>query len=648
MSTSMNPSGGKRLASTDTPTRDKRLKTIACDRCRRRKVKCDGDGYNQIPCKYCVSVNLDCTYGQKTARTSGSNNQSSSKANSTSSKNSRSKNTSIVTDNAAVTSSTSTASTNRQRKSSSHAISHQNIKQTTKKSPSISTSNFSTNKRIILQDLPDPDNKKNDIEYIIKLYTSITMQNEYQVRQQLKHYVQIPQVEESSFPHPQIKTSLLEDTHLTGQLVDLYFKNFHPLLPVLHKAYFMERFLDKNKLMSPLLLCAVCAIGSSYTNNNHAVKKDSNNQYTVGMAFYKYGQDMVKNYFDLPSLSTATGLFLLGIFDALRSIRSRMYVGMATTLAVTMRYHEKNAFSETLSINEREARKRLWWGIAIANQLQCITLNRMLALQDNHCNIGYPDESCGYVDENEFKIIEYFKSYLTITKIIYDVLEFNLSENCGFDMNSLEDRLNTWKLQLPSYLNIEEAKCLDTTYNETTIEHLRIYLCILYNYALIRIHHPNISSQLSLATCTRAANNITSLMNENFVNMINSKQFIINCALYAGFIHIFNLKDQQHFKESKRNIAMTIKFFQNILNIPSLHHIHYSIKSSIALFASQLKGIPDLEDYIMDIVTSAFIVITGNVGNNSSSNESPVSPTQLSNSNEESRNINNNNNITSL
>jgi hypothetical protein len=36
-----------------------------------------------------------------------------------------------------------------------------------------------------------------------------------------------------------------------------------------------------------------------------------------------------------------------------------MYVGMATTLAITMRFHDKNAFPETLSVNEKEARKRV-------------------------------------------------------------------------------------------------------------------------------------------------------------------------------------------------------------------------------------------------------------------------------------------------
>ncbi|POG78875.1 fungal-specific transcription factor domain-containing protein [Rhizophagus irregularis DAOM 181602=DAOM 197198] len=193
---------------------------------------------------------------------------------------------------------------------------------------------------------------------MIKLYISTTLQNEIQVRQQLKRYVQVPQVEESSPPRIQSNNALLDDVNFTGHLVNLYFKNFHPFLPVLHKAYFMERFNDKNKLMSPLLLNAVCAIGSSYTNNPSA-RQDGNNPYTVGLAFYESAQDMVKHYFDLPRLSTATALFLLGIFDALRSLRSRMYVGMATTLAITMRFHDKNAFPETLSVYEREARKRV-------------------------------------------------------------------------------------------------------------------------------------------------------------------------------------------------------------------------------------------------------------------------------------------------
>jgi hypothetical protein len=262
----------------------------------------------------------------------------------------------------------------------------------------------------------------------------------------------------------------------------------------------------------------------------------------------------------------------------------------------------------------------------------------MLAFQDNHCNIGYPDDNC--VDDTESKITVYFRSYLMIINIIYEILEFNLNDNDN-NISSLEDKLNMWKKQLPHYLDIDEANGLDKVYDETTIEHLRIYLCILYNYAMIRIHHPNISfANASLNICTSAANKITSLVNEQFVNVINSKKFIIHCALYAGFIHIYNLKDQQRSKDSRRNIAVTIKFFQNILNLPSLHNTHYSIQNSIAIFALQLEEIPEVEDYIRDIVKSALVLISGNSGNNSLI-ESPVSSTS---SNEESRNINNNNN----
>jgi hypothetical protein len=237
---------------------------------------------------------LECTYGQKTART---NNQSSSKANSTSRQTSRnparSKTQSAATsnaDNVVVTLNTSPASINRQRKASSHANSHQTTKQNTKKASSSSISNLSisNNRRLVPQDLPTPDNKKNDYEYMIKLYISTTLQNENQVRQQLKRYVQVPQVEESS-PRIQPNNSLLDDVNFTGHLVNLYFKNFHPFLPVLHKAYFMERFDDKSKSMSPLLLNAICAIGSSY-NNNPTARQDGNNPYTVGLAFYESAQ----------------------------------------------------------------------------------------------------------------------------------------------------------------------------------------------------------------------------------------------------------------------------------------------------------------------------------------------------------------------
>lgn len=236
---------------------------------------------------------MDCTYGQKTTRT---NSQSSSKANSTSRQTgrnpSRSKTPSSATNNTENVVVNLNTSTNRQRRASSHVIPQQNAKQNAKKTSSSSILNLSINssrKKFIPQDLPTPDSNKNDYEYMIKLYISTTLQNEIQVRQQLKRYVQVPQVEESSPPRIQSNNALLDDVNFTGHLVNLYFKNFHPFLPVLHKAYFMERFNDKNKLMSPLLLNAVCAIGSSYTNNPSA-RQDGNNPYTVGLAFYESAQ----------------------------------------------------------------------------------------------------------------------------------------------------------------------------------------------------------------------------------------------------------------------------------------------------------------------------------------------------------------------
>ncbi|CAG8592699.1 13155_t:CDS:2 [Funneliformis mosseae] len=646
MSTTTAPSGGKRPTpgSADTPIRDKRLKTIACDRCRRRKVKCDGDGYNQTPCKYCVSVKLECTYGQKSGRTSGVSNQSNqsspSKAITTPSKQTsrnptRSKLTSTMTNNidiVPVAPSISVAPTSRQRK----AGSNQNIKPNTKRSTT--STNANRQQRIIPQVLPAMGAKGNEFEYAVKLFASVTLQNENQVRQQLGPYVQTSQVEKSS-PNPQTSLALLEDTQLIEHLVDLYFKNCHPLLPVLHKAYFMRRFQDKSKSMSPLLLYAVCAIGSSYSNNP-AARKDRDNPHTVGLAFYEGAQEMVNHYFDSPRLSTATALFLLGIFDALRSLKSHIYVGMATTLAITMRLHDKNAFSETLSNHESEARKRLWWGISIANHLQCISLNRMLAFEDKHCTIEHPNQTMGD-DDTECKIIVYFGHYLTITKIMYDILEITLSDN-EVDFDILQERLDTWKRELPSFLKIEEAKKLDNSYSETTIEHLRIYLFILYNYAIIRIHHPNILSPLSLAACTHAANNITSYVNEHFVYMINSEQFIAHCALYAGFIHVYNLRDPQLAKESKLNIRATIKLFKNVLNIPSLYYIHNNIKNLISIFESQLEGASDVDEHIINNTKVALTLVSGSNGSNSSTTGSPVSSTT---STEELRNTNNNNNV---
>jgi hypothetical protein len=51
-------------------------------------------------------------------------------------------------------------------------------------------------------------------------------------------------------------------------------------------------------------------------------------------------------------------MFLMAAFDASRNLRSRIYLGMATTYAITMKLHDKNAL-ENLSSDKREARIRV-------------------------------------------------------------------------------------------------------------------------------------------------------------------------------------------------------------------------------------------------------------------------------------------------
>ncbi|CAG8432821.1 11501_t:CDS:10 [Diversispora eburnea] len=594
-------SAGKRPPGQADVTSHKKLKTIACDRCRRRKVKCDGDGYNLIPCKYCTSVRLECTYGRQPGRTSSippsiKSNLSSNNRN-------------------AVRSGSTTNSTNIINNNSININGTSVIDPATIPSNSSNLSNLSNstntiiNTHTIRQLLPKLDNNTNDFEYAIKFFTSTTLQNENDVH----------------------------DKRLNEQLVDLYFKNFHPLLPVVHKEYFMERFRDSSKTMPRLLLYSVCAIGASYSNDP-AARKDRDNPQTVGLAYYECVQGMYNQYLDIPRLSTATALFLLGIYDSLRRLKSRIYVGMSITLSVTMQLHERNA-SEGFPINKKEARNKLWWGLSIINHLECITFNRKLILEDKHCTIKYPDITSHLnplnQDETELKITRYYVEYIKISKIMYNILEYALVQNQNsnsLSLEELEEQLENWKKELPSFLSIEEIKPLTILSNETTIEHLRIYISILYNYALIRIYHPIVNiNKNNLEACTKAANNITLLVNKNFVHIINSNQFIIHCVFYAGCIHILNFQESKRLAEAKNKILKIIEIFKSVLSMASLHNIHLGIKNLIALFISQLESLTIEE---RDEQTNNAIKDTGtsnpiNLNRNTSSITMSMTPTSL-------------------
>ncbi|CAG8486960.1 14180_t:CDS:2 [Acaulospora morrowiae] len=626
MSSNVAPSesnGDKRAGPSNVvPVRDKRLKTIACDRCRRRKVKCDGDGYNKLPCKYCASVDLECTYnGRQLGRVSNANDHSSAtndRSNqSTNDRNSptRSSRSPTTASNVPSINNTSNSVMLRQRKT----ISRNNRR---------SSLSLSAPSRVIPKPLPAFD----DREYIIKLFTLMTMNNEAEVRQKLINYLPPQQEKPMSEQRPSLaqNTAPVNDVRLIETLVDLYFRNFHPLFPIVHKSYFMESFKNPTKTVPRFLLYAMCTIGSNYLDNRSAWIDPH-----IGSSYYYHAQGevigqigkvrtrltkkrmqlhntgMVDQFLDKATLSTATALLLLGIFGSL-NFKGRVFVGMATTFAITMGLHDKNA-SENFSVNKREARKMIWWGISIVNRLECMALNRPLLLEEKHCTVDYPDPNL--CDESESKIIGYFVQYSIITRIMYDILEISMVDDQGsdFSVSHLEGRLDEWKRNLPSFLNIEDAKPLTITPDETTVEHLRIYLCILYNYTLIRIHHPKILSNNSLEACTQAANNITTLVNENFVSLINSNQFVIYCTLCAGCIHAFNLKSSQHSVNAKNSIFQIVEVFKSVLSISSLHNIHYGIKNLVVLFALQLEeAASGSDEQTMQVVKDALNVVTGN------------------------------------
>ncbi|RIB06400.1 hypothetical protein C2G38_521869 [Gigaspora rosea] len=294
--TSSNP-GGKRPSSgsVDANSREKRLKTIACDRCRRRKVKCDGDGYNHLPCKYCTSVGLECTYGKNAGRSNTNQSQiASNRANVSSQSNrnpTRSKSTTSTINGQ--------QSTSRQRRGSNNTQSNQNTRTTKKASSSTintsfsivtSSSNTITNSnRIIPQALPLPDNVDNVFEYAVKLFVSISPQNEDQVRQQFNHYISQVQDEKTLISRQLNVHDSQKSDDLTQRLVNLYFENFHPSLPVLHKAYFFEGFRDLNKSMPRILLYAVCAIGSNYLDDA-TIRKDYCDSYSLGLEYFELAQ----------------------------------------------------------------------------------------------------------------------------------------------------------------------------------------------------------------------------------------------------------------------------------------------------------------------------------------------------------------------
>ncbi|KAI8986988.1 fungal-specific transcription factor domain-containing protein [Pilobolus umbonatus] len=348
---------------------------------------------------------------------------------------------------------------------------------------------------------------------------------------------------------------------LSDHLLDLYFSYFYPLLPLLHKKTFMESINnDTRDQPPPILLNAIYAVASRVSPDIR-VRAIPSKPETAGDVFFERARLLLDLEWDSFRVYTVQSLLLMSSHQngALKTTRGWLYSGMAIRMSQNLGLH-RNCDSWALTAVEKEERKRAFYCCFVVDRLSCAMHGRSPMIDERDYDAPYPSEN----DEDDVnripRIMENFHYLIKICEILGDVLRElymvkgrnHIASMPSPDsiVSTLDKKLNKWMSKLPSKLKYKPP---NTRLNERapapSLELCQMHMA--FYTTLILTHRPFIPGPTqttppsvfpSASICTFAANKILdiieSLMAEKRLKNVNN--YTLFFMFTAGIIFIYN------------------------------------------------------------------------------------------------------------
>lgn len=392
----------------------------------------------------------------------------------------------------------------------------------------------------------------------------------------------------------------LPDTQVQEKLIELYFSYVHPVLPVIHKGWFMRNFNTPDnqqsadeKLPTLLLLC-VFGVASRYSAVNNP---DSPALWAAGTLYIERAREIA--HLDHPNsrLSSVQAFLLLTYRSVgLGDMKSAwMFLGHAVRMAEDLGLHRDVSHFHPngrlrLSDIQVEARKRTWHGCVILDTYISSYIGRPTAIRSKDydtrgckedeieekeawqpveahvtcsrdvCNLNDQDHPFNWTVPQTSYALSCFNQFSRLSALENKILEncYSIKGNSENTLSDLHKSVDKWSIDLPRHLKFTASS-----------QHLPpphvLTLHTAFHCTLILLHRPYVdtpSPYPSHQIMTMAANSITSI-----VNSLNTRHDFLNKApsllIYhiftAGITHCFNLKYPDIEPVARQNLSKTME-----------------------------------------------------------------------------------------
>lgn len=249
--------------------------------------------------------------------------------------------------------------------------------------------------------------------------------------------------------------------------------------------------------------------------------------------------------------------------------------GSAIRIAIAIGMH-RNGTNLKCGPLERELRKRVWWTLYAFERIECSSLGRTSAINDEECNVGFPTE--GLLDMGDCIPLRYVEVQSRLLMILGIICkhQYEISSEQGDFATSISQELNEWHCNLPSHL-MPDSNFPKSHHRAILILHIQYYYTVtlvdrslLVTKAMKR--HVDTSIATSMAEyakeCIDAAKSSVTLLQKLFTSgLFNSKTswdvyFVESTSMILA---LWAFAQDQIAAADKSNVLNSLKICINIL-----------------------------------------------------------------------------------
>ncbi|KAK7719496.1 DNA-binding transcription factor cat8 [Botryosphaeria dothidea] len=395
---------------------------------------------------------------------------------------------------------------------------------------------------------------------------------------------------------------------VSDQMINIFFQEWAPLFPVLHRPAFLtlyEEFVNSSEPLSDRKALAQLNLVFGIA----ALANDSPDKSLVE-SFELQWQAALESFVDDTSLATLQCLVLAQIFCLQKADFNRLlkYKGIAISLSHRLGLHQSQK-RFALGVLTSETRKKVFW---TQYTLDCFTaaqlgLPKQLREEDIHCEFPV-DADDEYITEKGFlpslpgeftklsSALALFRAARILGKVLCENFPAAASHEISLrKMAAQSDELDDWNNNLASHLKLQFVQDKPST---NIISSRSPILSMAYQYIRSLIWRPAVcanlggrasAATLAVAGASKAAIQIMQLLEErnlSFALCLNKHDMLVTAGFGLMFQSLDLDQDSKLIKENQKLLAAIVGFLDRS---PSSGSVSFRriVKSTINANADQ-------------------------------------------------------------